>query len=259
MRWSVLVLLIAYQIPALAVKLRVCADPNNLPFSNRQEQGFENKIASLLSNSLGATLSYSWWVERDHLVRNTLGANRCDLLLGVPAAIEDALATRPYYTSTYVFVFRKDSSLKVRSLDDDILEKLRIGVHVMGDGLAPPAAYLAHRGIRENVTGYSMFGAYGDQNPPARLIEAVGRRDVDLAIVWGPLGGFFAQHQPVPLDVVPVQPDHYGPIPFTYSMVMAVSKDNPALRDRIDSVLTREANQIGTILRQFGVPQSTLP
>lgn len=239
--------------------LRVCADPNNLPFSNRSEQGFENKIASVLSHSLGVTLSYTWWLERDHLVRNTLGANRCDLLLGVPAAIEDALPTRPYYTSTYVFVYRKDSPFKMESLDDGILERLRIGVHVMGDDLAPPAAFLAHRGIRQNVMGYSLFGAYGDQNPPARLIEAVEKNDVDVAIVWGPLGGYFAQHQPIPLQIVPVQPDHYGPIPFKYSMSMAVRKNDTALRDRIDSSLASQANEIGAILKQFGVPQQTLP
>jgi mxaJ protein len=267
MRWRVAVVLLACQVLTFAAAgaqssesvLRVCADPNNLPFSNRSEQGFENKIASLVSRALGATLSYTWWLERDRLVRNTLDANRCDLLLGVPTAIEDALPTKPYYTSSYVFVYREDSPFHVQSLDDAALEKLRIGVHVMGDGLAPPAAYLAHRGIRQNVTGYSLLGPYGDQNPPAHLIEAVEKREVDVAIVWGPMGGFFARRQPDPLLVVPVQPDHYGPIPFKYSIGMAVRKNDIALRDRIDNVIANQADAIAAILKQFGVPQEDRP
>jgi mxaJ protein len=234
--------------------LRVCADPNNLPFSNNREEGFENKIASVISDSLGEKLSYTWWVQRDHLVRNTLAAERCDLLLGVPADIGEALATKPYYKSTYVFVYRRDSPFRVQSLNDEVLEKLRIGVHIMGDNYAPPAAMLSSRGLRANIKGYSMLGAYGESNPPARLIEAVEKNDVDVAIVWGPLGGFFARHQPAPLNVVPVQPDHWGQIPFTYSIAMAVRENDSALRDRIDEALSSRSKDIEAILRQYGVP-----
>jgi hypothetical protein len=152
---------------------RVCADPNNLPFSNLHEQGFENKIASLLSSAFEEKLSYTWWVERDNLAKNTLNANRCDLLLGVPVGLEDVATTQPYYKSTYVFVSRKDRHLHLQSLYDSQLAQLRIGVHVLGDSLSPPDEALARQGIRSQVIGYSMFGAHGEPNPPARLIDAV--------------------------------------------------------------------------------------
>lgn len=256
--YRAMAILLAWQICSDAIAaqsvLRVCADPNNLPFSNNREEGFENKIASLISNSLRAKLSYTWWVERDHLVRNTLAADRCDLLLGVPADIGDALSTKPYYKSTYVFVYRQDSPFRVRSLNDAVLEKLRIGVHIMGDSYAPPAAMLSSRGLGANIKGYSMLGVYGESNPPARLIEAVEKRDVDVAVVWGPLGGFFAQHQSAPLMVVPVQPDHWGQIPFTYSIVMAVRENDSVLRGRIDEILSTRAKEIQAILREYGVP-----
>jgi mxaJ protein len=236
--------------------LRVCADPNNLPFSNAKEQGFENKIASLLSGTLHETLSYTWWVERDNLATNTLDANRCDILLGVPAGFEMVTTTKPYYKSIYVFVYRQDRQLHLQSLYDPMLERLHIGVHVLGDGFSPPEVVLARRGIRSNVTGYSMLGSYGQESPPARLIEAVEKKDVDVAIVWGPLGGYFAQHQPAPLVVVPVSPDHFGQVPFSYDIAMAVRTGNVALRDRLNQVLTSKANEIRAILVSYGVPES---
>jgi mxaJ protein len=237
--------------------LRVCADPNNLPFSNLHAQGFENKIASLLSSAFEEKLSYTWWVERDNLAKNTLNANRCDLLLGVPVGLEDVLTTQPYYRSTYVFVSRKDRHLNLQSLYDSRLAQLRIGVHVLGDGFSPPNVALARQGIRSQVVGYSMFGVYGEPNPPARLIDAVENRDVDVAIVWGPLAGYFAQHQPAPLDIVPVSPDHFGMVPFSYEMAMAVRKGNFALRDRLNHVIASKSKEIRMILASYGVPAPT--
>jgi quinoprotein dehydrogenase-associated probable ABC transporter substrate-binding protein len=236
--------------------LRVCADPNNLPFSNAQEQGFENKIASLLASTLHETLSYTWWVERNSLAKNTVNANRCDVLLGVPAAFEHVATTKPYYRSTYVFVYRQDRQLHLKSLYDPALERLHIGVHMLGNGFCPPEVVLARRGIRSNVTGYSMRGSYGQANPPARLIEAVEKKDVDVAIVWGPLGGYFAQQQPAPLVVVPVSPDHLGEVPFSYDIALAVRTRNVALKDRLDNALTSKAKEIRAILVSYGVPES---
>jgi mxaJ protein len=233
---------------------RVCADPNNLPFSNLHEQGFENKIALLLSSALQEKLSYTWWVERDDLAKNTLNANRCDLLLGVPVGLEDVLTTQPYYRSTYVFVSRKDRHLNLQSLYDSRLAKLRIGVHVLGDSLSPPDEAPARQGIRSQVVGYSMLGVYGEPNPPARLIDAVENKDVDVAIVWGPLAGYFAQHEAAPLDIVPVSPDHVGMVPFSYEMAMAVRKDNLALRDRLNQVIASKSKEIRVILASYGVP-----
>jgi mxaJ protein len=236
---------------------RVCADPNNLPFSNLHEQGFENKIASLLSSTLQKKLSYTWWVGRDNLAKNTLNANRCDVLVGVPVGSESVLTTQPYYKSSYVFVSRTDRHLHIQSLYDSRLQRLRIGVHVLGNGFSPPDVVLARQGIRSQVVGYSMLGAYGEPNPPARLIDAVENRNVDVAIVWGPLAGYFAQHEPAPLEVVPVSPDHLGIVPFSYEIALAVRKDKVALRDRLNQVIAIKSREIRAILASYGVPTPT--
>ena len=122
--------------------LRVCADPNNLPFSDARGEGFDNRIAELLAAELGTRVEYTWWATRRGLARHTLGAGACDVLVGVPVGWEAVLATRPYYRSTYVFVTRKDRRLNLRSLDDSALHTLRIGVPMVGDDYAstPPAA-----------------------------------------------------------------------------------------------------------------------
>jgi quinoprotein dehydrogenase-associated probable ABC transporter substrate-binding protein len=235
--------------------LRVCADPNNLPFSNDKQEGFENKLATLLSGALHETLTYEWWVERDNLVKNTLNANRCDVLLGVPVDFGDVLTTVPYYRSTYVFVYRRDRQLNLNSLYDPALQRLRIGMHVLGNGLAPPDELLAHQGIRSNVIGYSTRAAYGEPNPPAKLMDAVEKKEIDVAIVWGPLGGFFALNQPAPLVVTPVSPNHFGPVPFTFEIAMAVRNGNTQLRDRLNDALTNRAKEIRAILASYGIPQ----
>jgi ABC-type amino acid transport substrate-binding protein len=125
--------------------LRVCADPNNLPFSNERGEGFENKLAEMLAADLGAELRYTWWAQRRGFFRNTLRAGSCDVVLGVPAGFELALTTSPYYRSTYAFVSRKDRHLGVRSFDDEALRRLKVGVQLVGDDGAntPPAHALA--------------------------------------------------------------------------------------------------------------------
>ena len=172
--------------------LRVCADPNNLPFSNEREEGFENRLAELLARELGAErVEYTWWAQRRGFFRNTLNAGLCDVVMGVPSSVELAATTRPYYRSTYVFVTRADRGLDIRSLDDEALRRVRVGVSIIGDDYAnaPPAHALAQRGIVGNVVGFSVYGDYAQPNPPARIVEAVAAGDVDVAVVWGPLAG----------------------------------------------------------------------
>ncbi len=184
----------AGNIPAL----RVCADPNNLPFSNEAREGFENRLAAMVARDLGAKLEYTWWSQRKSFIKNSLDAGRCDVLMGIPAALDSIEVTKPYYRSTYVFVSRQDRALRVCSLDDARFEKWRIGIHVVGDDYAPPAVALARRGLAANLVGYSLFGSYGEANPPAKLVDAVERGDVDVAIVWGPFAGYFAKARSEP-------------------------------------------------------------
>src|SRR5919108_4366575 len=189
-------------------QLRVCADPNNLPFSNQRLEGFENRLAELIARRLHATVQYTWWAQRRGFIRNTLKAGACDVVLGVPHDFELTLTTRPYYRSTYVFVYRRDKGLTIRSLDDPLLRQVKVGVQLIGDDYAntPPAHALAQRQIINNVVGYTVYGDYAQDNPAARIIAAVAAGEVDVAIVWGPLAGYFATRQAVPLEVIPVSP-----------------------------------------------------
>lgn len=239
--------------------LRVCADPNNLPFSNEAGAGFENALARLVADELGRSLEYTWWPQRRGFIRSTLRAGRCDVVMGVPSDYELTLATQPYYRSTYVFVSRRDAPLRVTSLDDPELRHATIGVHVIGDDYAsvPPAQALADRGLVGNVRGYSIYGDYSKPNPPAALIEAVARGEVDVAIAWGPLAGYFARRQPVPLDLRPVPlPADAGGLRFAYDISMGVRRDDAALRDLLDGVIDRRRDDIAGLLESFGVPMS---
>lgn len=234
--------------------LRVCADPNNLPFSDRAQGGFENRIAELLARDLGAKLQYSWWPERKSAVKLSLNQNECDILMGVPTELDAVLTTKPYYASTYVFVSRKDRHLNVTSLSDERFAQWRIGIHLVGNDYAPPAQALARRSLSQNLIGFSLHGAEGEPNPPARLIEAVERGDVDLAIAWGPLAGYFARQQAKPLEVVAVSPAMFLAVPFTYRISLGVRKGDTERKAQLDRLLARECSTIHGILAQYGVP-----
>jgi mxaJ protein len=239
--------------------LRVCADPNNLPFSNDRGEGFENRLAAMLAADLGTRVEYCWWAQRRGFVRNTLGAHQCDVVMGVPTSFELAETTRPYYRSSYVFVSRRDRGLGLRSLDDERLKHLRIGVQMIGDDFAnsPPAHALSARGVVQNVIGYSVLGDYSQPNPPARVVEAVAAGDVDVAVVWGPLAGYFAQRQSAPLELSPVTPQMDTPFrPFAFDISMAVRRGDAERRRMLDDFIVRRRTEIDRVLAKFGVPRA---
>jgi mxaJ protein len=246
------------QAARVSEPLRVCSDPNNLPFSNQQGEGLENKLAELLARELGAPLEYTWWAQRRGFIRNTLAAGRCDVVMGVPKELELALTTQPYYRSSYVFVAPKTLQPPLQSLDDPRLRTLRIGVPLVGDDGAnpPPAQALAQRGVIENVIGYSVLGNYAEPNPPARLIEAVGRGELDVAIAWGPLAGYFAQQQRAPLRILPVQPSHDAGVPFVFDIALGVRRGDDALRERLDHALLKHRRELLQLLAAYGFPQA---
>jgi mxaJ protein len=239
-------------------ELRVCSDPNNLPFSNEQQQGFENRIAEVVAHDLNAKLTYTWWAQHRGFVRNSLNARECDLLIGVPASFERTINTVPYYRSTYVFVTRRDRHLNIRSFDDPALKRLTIGVQMIGDDFTntPPAHALTQRHMIQNVRGYSVYGDYRRPNPPARIIDAVANGDIDVAVAWGPLAGYFAQKEPVALDLTPVSPQIDLPfLPFVFDISMGVRRGDTALRERLNTVIARRKGDIDRILEQYGVPR----
>jgi mxaJ protein len=235
--------------------LRVCADRNNLPFSNEQGQGFENQLAELISANLNTKLEYVWWSERKSFAKTSLNAGACDLIVGVPAGMPDVLTTEPYYRSTYVFVWRKDRDLQITSLTDPQLAHLRIGIHVVGDDFAPPSIALARQGIAENIIGYSLFGEFGKPNPARKLIDAVEKGDIDIAISWGPFAGFFARDERFPLVIVPVSPTAFLGVPFSYGISAAVRIGNQPLKVELDRILTAHSAEVQQILARYAVPE----
>jgi mxaJ protein len=242
--------------------LRVCADPNNLPFSNARGEGFENALAELVGRELGLAVAYTWQPQRRGFVRTTIGAGACDVMMGVPVSFERVLATVPYYRSSYVFVTRTRGGPTVHSFDDAVLRRVKVGVQVIGDDYAntPPAHALGSRGIVRNVRGYTVYGDYAEPNPPARIIDAVARGEVDIAVAWGPLAGYFATREPVALTVVPVAPQIDLPfLPFVFDIGMGVRRGNEALRDRLDGVIRHRRAAIDALLRRYGVPRVDVP
>ncbi|HEX6829526.1 MAG TPA: substrate-binding domain-containing protein [Burkholderiales bacterium] len=248
-------LVIAAEAAAQERELRVCADPDNLPFSNERLEGFENKIAKLIADDLNASLQYTWASQRGRFVRQTLKAGKCDLIIGVPVGFEPVLSTKPYYRSTYVFVYAKSRNLDLRSFDDPALRKLKIGLHAFGnDGAnSPPAHALARRGITRNIVGFTILDT--DDSPPGRIIDAVAKGDIDVAIVWGPFAGYFAARAPVELEVVPVSSGTDVPaMPFTFEMSMGVRRGETALKEQMEGILERRRSDIQKILVTYGVP-----
>jgi mxaJ protein len=249
----------SFRTPAVdaAQLLRVCADPNNLPFSNQHREGFENKIAEIVARELKRPLAYYWMPQRRGFVRNTLKANHCNVVMGVPAELDPLRSTQPYYRSTYVFVSRRDRALHLRSFDDPRLKTLTIGIQVTGDDYAnPPAAQaLASRQIIQNVRGYTVYGDYSRPNPPRALIDAVADGTIDLAVAWGPLAGYFARREPIAMELTPVSPAADSRfVRFVFDISMGVRRDDAALAKALDAVIARRRAEIRRVLVDYGVP-----
>ena len=244
---------------AQARELRVCADPNNLPFSNEQQEGFENKLVTLIAADLHASVTYAWSAQRRGFIRNGLKAGACDLIPGVAAGMEMLATTRPYYRSAYVFVSRQDRKLQLRSLDDPRLHTLVIGVQMIGDDFSntPPAHALTRRGIVGNVRGFTVYGDYAEHNPPRAIIDAVARGDIDVAIAWGPMAAYFAREEAAALDITPVEPLQDGVFPMSFAVAVGVRRGEAAFKDEIQQVLDRRRADIDQLLAAYAVPQVT--
>jgi mxaJ protein len=243
-------------LPSAAAErtLRVCAEPDNLPLSNEHEAGFENRIARVVADELRATLVYEWQPQRRGFVRKTIGADLCDVWLGVPVGFERVLTTRPYYRSSYVFLNRADAREPLTSFDDPRLARLRVGVQLIGDDLAasPPGLALARSGATEGVVGYPV---YGKGSAAERISADLAAGRLDAALVWGPQAGYFVDHAAVPLAVAPaVAPEGFD-VPFEFAIAIGVKKGDATLRRDLDDALERRAHEIDAILDAYHVPR----
>lgn len=241
---------------------RVCADPNNLPFSNEAQAGFENKLADLIAAEFNEPVVYEWHAQRRGFVRETLKANKCDVIMGVPQQYGLVEATRPYYRSSYVFVSRADRHIDIESIKDPRLRNLKIGVQLIGDDgfNTPPAHALAEEGIVNNIVGFPVYGDYRKPNPPADIVKAVERRDIDIAAVWGPLAGYFAQLSSVPLTVKSMtDTESFRPLIFEYSIAMGVRKGDDDRRAKLDAIIAKKRPEIDALLKSYGIPLLAMP
>jgi mxaJ protein len=229
--------------------LRVCGDPDNLPYSNDKLEGFENKIAAVIASDLGAAPSYAWWPHQRGLVKNTIDAGTCDVIFGVPEGLDPVLWTKPYYHSSYVIAYRKDSGYRIASLDAPELKRLKIGVYTN----TPVEEGLARRNLLDNVVSYSLFfDPTGDRDRPAKLLDDLVGKTVDVALPWGPMAGYYAKKLNAPIEMVPLQ-DEVG-VPVSFGISMGVKKGNRELKTRLEAAIDRRQADIKTILEEYGVP-----
>lgn len=253
------VLLLAAAGQAQEWELRICAQPDSLPYSNRDGEGFENRIAEVVARQMGAQPVYVWLPRMNGSVRDVLmRQGECDVVMGVNEGHAGFLTTLAYYRSSYVFVYPKESPFSIESMDDPVLGESRIGVQVAGRGVGAPTLALANRGLLDRQVGFSLD--QDEPNPLAHLIEAVAEGTVDVAIVWGPIAGFFADRQPLPLEIVPVTPQIEQPfVPMVSSIAIGVRPGDEELRDRLNRALGVAWEEIQTILDEYGVPRMSLP
>ena len=230
--------------------LTVCGDPNHLPFSNKEMEGFENRIAKLIADDLKRTLRYQWWPQTIGFVRNTLQIRLCDLVMGVTSVNELLQNTNPYYRSVYSLVYRKDSGLNdVRTLDNPALKKLKIGV-VAG---TPPATLLTMYGLMEQTRPYQRTVDTRLYSPATQAVEDVAAGVIDIAVIWGPIAGYSATRQKTPLSVVPL-PAKVDSVPLAFNVSMGIRRRETSWKHQLNQELKKLAPRIEGILLEYNIP-----
>ena len=243
--------------------LRVCQDPNNLPFSSRDLRGFENKIAALFARQLGWQIEYTWYPQRMGFVRNTLRARdpdtkrfKCDLVTGVAVGFDLGVTTQPYYHSAYAMAYVRGKGLDgVKTLDDLLLldpvkrGSLRLGIF----GGSPVTDWLLQHGLIGQIVSYQPQSGDPDQYPGQIVENDLANGVIDIAFVWGPIAGYFAQQvQRVPIVALPLQSGK--DLRLDFSIAMAVRFGDKELQQRIDTLIAQDRSEIDAILREYGVP-----
>ncbi len=228
--------------------LRVCADANNLPFSNEKGEGFENKIAQLLAGDLGVPVHYTWFPDTVGFIRNTLGARKCDLIIGTAAGNELVQNSNPYYRSIYALVYRPDAR-PVTSIDDPALQSASIGI-VAG---TPPVTLLMQKGLLGHLRSYQLLVDTRFNSPGRDLVHDVATRAIDVGILWGPIAGYYAKLETPPLVVTPLLAQQ-GPMQLDFRITMGMRPNEPEWKRTINSLIRKKQKEIDQILLSYGVP-----
>ena len=229
--------------------LKVCADPNNLPFSDEKKEGFENKIAELIGAELGRPVDYAWFPQVIGFVRNTLRARLCDLVMGTVAGDEIMQTTNPYYYTTYVMLYRSDKGVAVESVDDPRLKTLRLGV-VAG---TPPSDLLVRYDLMSLTKPYALSVDTRAESPAHQMVQDVVDGRVDVGFLWGPIAGYYRKHDLIPLTLVPLKSEPGAPR-MSYHIAMGVRANEPEWRRRVNAAIVKHQAEITAILRDYGVP-----
>jgi len=229
---------------------RACADPRNLPFSNEAGEGFENKIAELLAKKLGKSIAYAFYPGATGFIRNTLNAHRCDVVLGIPLGDEMVQPTNPYYRTAYVAAYRKGGPLDgLDRLSDPRLKTAKIGV-IAG---TPPASYLASLGLLPHIKSYALVVDTRFDSATAQMMQDLDKGDIDIALIWGPLGGYYAMQARAPTAIVPLLKEQGGP-KLVYRIAMGVRHSDQNWKRALNKAISGNQAEIDEILRSFGVP-----
>jgi quinoprotein dehydrogenase-associated probable ABC transporter substrate-binding protein len=234
---------------ASRTELRVCADPNNLPFSDEKEEGFENKIANLLGKSLAVPVKYVWFPQVVGFVRNTLRAGQCDLVMGTVAGDDIMQTTTPYYFTTYVLFYREDRGVSVSDVADPQVKDWRFGV-VSG---TPPSNLLVEHGLMARAKPYALMVDTRFESPTHQMVQDVVDGTIDAGLLWGPIAGYYIHRDHLPLRMVLLK-NEPGMPRMAYHIAMGVRINEPEWRRRINGEIQKQHEQITAILHDYGVP-----
>jgi quinoprotein dehydrogenase-associated probable ABC transporter substrate-binding protein len=230
--------------------LRVCADPNNMPFSTDKAQGFENKLAELLADKLGKDLSYSWYPQATGFVRNTLAAHKCDVIMGIPQGDDLVQVTNPYYRTAYALMFKQGHGLEgVDTLGDPRLKGKRLGV-VAG---TPPGNNMAANGLMANAKPYPLVIDTRVDSSAAAMMHDLAAGDIDAGVLWGPMAGYYARQSTPAVTVVPLVKETAGPR-LAYRIAMGVRYTDQEWKRQLNRTTQDNQPAINRLLLSFGVP-----
>ena len=232
-----------------ATELRICADPSNLPFSNQTQDGFENKIAAVLAADLQVPLSYVWFPQTTGFVRNTIGARRCDLVMGTVAGDPSLDTTDPYYRTGYMIVTREADGLLAAALDDSVFAGKRFGLIAA----TPPTDYLLKHDLLGHTTSYSLAADTRYANPSAAMLKDLADGKIDVGLLWGPIAGYAITHDHMKLRAVQMQAEPGLPR-LDFQIAMGVRPNEPEWRRKINAAIGRHRGEITAILTEYGVP-----
>jgi len=230
-------------------KLRVCADPANLPFSSKKQDGFENKIAELIAGELDVPVSYTWFPQSVGFIRQTLNKKKCDVIIGYAAVNELVLNSNPYYRSAYVLVHRDGEFEGLKNLDDPRLKGKKIGV-IAG---TPPVTILAMNNLLDNLRSFHRMVDRRYFSPAEEMVAEIDNGKLDVGLLWGPIGGYFAKKADKALVVVPLLNETKGPR-LSYRITFGVRSREKAWKRQLNRIIRRKQDEINAILRDYGVP-----